>query len=78
MAEWKYVTRLGIQDRIEKLLRILQENDVVKKVLKQHRRRIEHLKKMQEWMNEHSPGASAEKPKAPPVVSGLEGKTKVV
>lgn len=51
MAEWKYVTRLGIQDRIEKILKILEENEVVQRVIEQNRRRIAHLKKMEKARN---------------------------
>lgn len=77
MAEWKYVTRLGIQDRLDRIMKILNENQVVQKVIEQNRRRIEHLKKMQEWMNEHH-STGLDGPEHPPAMEGFDGKTKVV
>lgn len=51
MAEWKFVRRLPIQDRIEKIIQILNENKVVQKVIEQNRQRIAYLKRMEEAKN---------------------------
>jgi hypothetical protein len=77
MAEWKYVTRLGIQDRLDRIMQILKENDVVQKVLEQNRQRIEGLKRLNKALNKHhAPGPEGSVPPPRPI-KGLEGKGEV-
>jgi hypothetical protein len=78
MAEWKYVTRLGIQDRLARIMQILDENKVVQEILRQHRQRLAHLKRMDEWMNRHHAPGPEGPVDPPPKIEGLDGKGKVV